>query len=152
MGLVIGAQLFTISAMNVNQPGLDLYDAVRKHNIDQVKKLIKYGAPINFIHPTEIDHWTPLQVASYFGDMNIVEALVKAGADLELRNKDGETALFAAVTRRQGEKGQLEIIKFLVSKGAKVDVVTNNGSTPLSEARKNNLRTVVEFLTQNGAK
>jgi len=36
---------------------------------------------------------TPLHIAAYYGQKDIVEALLKAGADLKLTDKNGKTPL-----------------------------------------------------------
>ncbi|CAG10951.1 unnamed protein product, partial [Tetraodon nigroviridis] len=46
--------------------------------------------------------WTPLHLASYFGHKDVVEELLKAGADVNLPNNIGDTALHkAAFTGRK---------------------------------------------------
>uniref|UniRef100_A0AAQ4NQQ8 Oxysterol binding protein like 1A n=1 Tax=Gasterosteus aculeatus aculeatus TaxID=481459 RepID=A0AAQ4NQQ8_GASAC len=46
--------------------------------------------------------WTPLHLASYFGHKDVVEELLKVGADVNLPNNVGDTALHkAAFTGRK---------------------------------------------------
>lgn len=40
--------------------------------------------------------WTPLMNASYCGDTEIVELLIEAGADQNIKNDNGRTALYYA--------------------------------------------------------
>jgi len=49
----------------------------------------------------------------YAEELEVVRVLVNAGADLTIKNKDGETALVMA---RKGE--QTEVVKLLESRGA----------------------------------
>jgi uncharacterized protein len=61
------------------------------------------------------EHDTPLFLAATRGDLEAVQRLVAAGADVNLENKTGETPLFAAV-----ERGSLEITRLLLDAGADV--------------------------------
>lgn len=51
--------------------------------------------------------WTPLLLASYFGHKDVVEELLKAGADVNLSNNIGDTSLHkAAFTGRKRRRGR----------------------------------------------
>ena len=54
------------------------------------------------------DGWTALMHASLFGYIEIVKELIKAGANLNIQDVDGETAL-----DRAKEKGFDDIVEFL---------------------------------------
>uniref|UniRef100_A0A8C5PEM3 Uncharacterized protein n=1 Tax=Leptobrachium leishanense TaxID=445787 RepID=A0A8C5PEM3_9ANUR len=50
--------------------------------------------------------WTPLHLACYFGHVQVVEDLLKAGADVNVLNDMGDTPLHkAAFTGRQVKSG-----------------------------------------------
>jgi len=55
--------------------------------------------------------------------------LTDLGADLEIRNKYGATAVFAAC-----EKGYYTILKKLVTSGADPEICNNNSTSPISVA------------------
>ena len=57
------------------------------------------AAAIDLNHP-DIIGYTPLMTASYHGHTEVVRVLLAAGADKDLRNKKGKTALDLAI----GEK------------------------------------------------
>ena len=61
--------------------------------------------------------------ACSFGKTEIAKALIDAGADLNLKNNDGSTALITAAFF-----GQKEIVKYLLEKGADKTAVNNHGS------------------------
>lgn len=60
------------------------------------------------------DQTEALLGASRVGDLQKVEALLSAGADVNAKDKDGRTALMAA-----SGKGHRSIVKLLEEKGAK---------------------------------
>lgn len=77
-----------------------------------------------------------------------VKNLVEGGADLEQRNKKGETPLVYAIKNRR-----LEVVKYLVEKGADINAKSNYGRQPLGFAiyTKRN-QEVVNYLKSVGAK
>ena len=66
-------------------------------------------------------HW-----AAKAGKTEVVEELVKAGADVNVTNKVGNTALCEATIQ-----GHLEMVKLLVKAGANLDTRDYEGRTPL---------------------
>ena len=78
---------------------------------DVVASLAAAGAKINLADKSGN---TPLHYVSGNGDQKMVELLVEYGADLNSRNKKGETALTIAVQRKQ-----TGIADFLRSHGAR---------------------------------
>lgn len=88
-----------------------------------------------------------LQVAAANGHAGIVTALLAAGADANLINKEGNSPLhWACVT------GQLECVKLLVETG-KADVSLRNkaGRTPLDEAYDRGHSAVFDYLADQSA-
>lgn len=102
-----------------------------------VKELLEAGA-----YP-ELGNWTtPLEAAAIEGYIEIVELLLNAGADVNLRVEDGNTALMSAAAL-----GHFEVVKRLVETGADVDARTRSGGdTPLSLALNNARQDVVKYL------
>lgn len=82
------------------------------------------------------DDWTPLMyvaAGSFFGDVSVlIDALVKAKADVEAKNNYGQTALMLAA--REGRNDQLDA---LIRNGAKVDAKDGDGWTALMLAAFN---------------
>lgn len=95
--------------------------------------------------PTELhDEWgkeTPLIRAAEGNHPQIVELLVKFGADLENRDNPGDTALQTACNW-----GNLEVLQKLVEMGAKVDTCNTHSETPLTGALKNDKTECLEYL------
>ena len=71
-----------------------------------------------------------------------------AGADLDMANKNGWTAVYLAVAKK-GES--LEALRFLVSAGAYLDKADNDGCTPAGRAAQTNKPAVLRFLAEAGA-
>ena len=74
------------------------------NKIKAVAALISHGADVN---ARMEEDWTPLMLASYYGNAKVVEALLDAGADKELKatsgRREGNTALDIARDVNKGE-------------------------------------------------
>ncbi|XP_076676943.1 uncharacterized protein LOC143373497 [Andrena cerasifolii] len=116
-----------------------LHWAAINYNLDVVKYSIKNGYNVNAVNELEA---TPLHLASLHGNLHVVEFLTKEkGVDINAVDKNNFTTLtFAAV------KGYVEIVKILLSNGARVDIGTDEGATPLHYAALNGHKNVVEIL------
>jgi cytohesin len=89
-----------------------------------------------------------LHVAAKSGLKEIVEFLLKNGADVNSKSADiSATPLHVAT-----EKGYRDVIEVLLQKGADVDArTTDHGATPLHVATEKGYRDVIEVLLQKGA-
>jgi ankyrin repeat protein len=82
-----------------------LHDAVQKHDMDQITRLLESGADPNI--PDALDHLPlnyggsyPLHYAVEQGSVEIVELLLKYGANPNLRNGDQELPIEVAQNQR----------------------------------------------------
>jgi ankyrin repeat protein len=76
------------------------------------------------------DDRTPLMAAAQYGVQEGVEALVRAGADVDLQNSMGVTALMIAVTY-----GHTNVVSFLLDhSGAKPELLDATGVSALQRA------------------
>lgn len=88
---------------------------------------------------------TPLMYAALYGDSDSVRRLLAAGADPNLKNDAGATALMWAV-------GDLEKTRLLVDHGADVNARSDNGRTPLMIAASHHGSTpILQLLLDHGA-
>lgn len=88
---------------------LAVYIACETGNSIILDMLLKAGFSFN----TCFNDRSPLHIASTFKEPNLVEILLKAGADVNFKTKNGDTPLdFAAAA------GQFKIVKFLLQAGA----------------------------------
>jgi ankyrin repeat protein/serine/threonine protein kinase len=100
----------------VNEDGRTcLYFACMSENLKMISLLLDNGAD-----PKILDNWQSEALgtaAFYFPNVEIVKLLLKAGSRLDLVNIWGNTPLFNAC-----ESGNVEVARYLMGKGAKVDL------------------------------
>jgi ankyrin repeat protein len=87
-----------------------------------------------------------LREAAYENDLAAVEAFLAAGADLEARDADGDTALHMAAIQADSA-----VISALVVAGADVNARSKRGETPLFHAAENGNLPAVLALIAAGA-
>jgi cytohesin len=80
------------------------------------------------------------------GDLDGARAALDAGADPDLADRYGITALLRAAGR-----GDLDVVELLLARGARVDKSSDQGNTPLMLAAARGHRAVVARLLQAGA-
>ena len=86
------------------------------------------------------------------GDPKVVQELLDQGANVNIQNSKGQTALHCAT-----KAGFVGLVKILLAHGANVNAQDNNGDTPLHAACKstikdqNRLQHVVELIGAAGA-
>ena len=96
---------------------MEFIHAIDNNDIEYVNHLIN-NTDVNVDsapYPTEN---TALNYAAIYNNLDIVKLLVKAGANLEIVNEDGETPLYNAALH-----GNIEIVKFLIESGANINAV-----------------------------
>jgi len=89
---------------------------------------------------------TPLLTAIYHGDLQAVDRLIAAGADVRAANREGVTPLAMASL-----DGDLPIIDRLLKAGADAKARGPNGETPLMLAARNGRVDVIRRLVAAGA-
>jgi len=129
-----------------------LYAAMKTREFDVVKFLLKRGADPNAV--TKLGS-TPFLLASEICDLDVIEACVEASADLDFApsgpdadnlNITGQTALFMATL-----KDRVDVVKFLIRKGAQVNVQNRYGVSPLLLCAESGNFELVKALVDAGA-
>ncbi|MHC4662897.1 MAG: ankyrin repeat domain-containing protein [Planctomycetota bacterium] len=89
---------------------------------------------------------TPLCVAALYNNMNIAEILIDYGANVNLKDDIGFTVLHELMYVRTVSK---EMITFLLRKGANINALSNNNTTPLDHALGDEIK---NLLRSHGGK
>jgi ankyrin repeat protein len=142
---------------------LALASAARSGQIDAVRILIAYGAnpnadlskllvtgSIGNISARKLGAGSVLISAATSGNPEVVREILRYHPNLEERDEDGRTALFAAggYQYRDVHGARVECVRLLVEAGADVNPRDNEGDTPLHETF---LTDVEEELLKLGA-
>ncbi|KAJ9457220.1 hypothetical protein DIPPA_23260 [Diplonema papillatum] len=119
------------------------YDACARGHSEVVEKILPGIKPAQL---DEQDHCnaSALSAASASGCAKLVRLLINAGAQLELRNNYGDTALIRACS----EEGREEVVKELIKANAEVDAADQNGKTCLMRACGLDGPAVVQILIE----
>ena len=83
-------------------------------------------------------------MAAQEGNLETVEVLLKAGANMEAKDNEGRTPLHLAVAA-----GKLETIDALITAGADTTIKNNKGETPFQLTNNDAIKAL---LLQAGAK
>jgi ankyrin repeat protein len=99
--------------------------------IQVARLLLEHGADIN---AQDKDKTTPLHLASYYGNLAIVPALIYNGANVSAKNSLGQTPLHkisrGAVCFSEFDGAHWHVVELLVGHGAEANVQDSNGATP----------------------
>jgi ankyrin repeat protein len=120
----------------------ELYDAIRKNDIQKVEKILNSGIDIN----PSTKHWTPLMIAVLRSNITMVDMFLKKGAYINARNNKGQTPLHIAA-----RWGKPEIVEYLIDKGANIEARDWLSWTPLMWASLRGREEVVKILLKYGA-
>uniref|UniRef100_A0A672JYK6 Oxysterol-binding protein n=1 Tax=Sinocyclocheilus grahami TaxID=75366 RepID=A0A672JYK6_SINGR len=118
----------------------------RNGNLEGIQKLlmskIKEEAKIdiNCKGKSKSNHgWTPLHLACYFGHRDVVEALLKAGADVNLPNNVGDTPLHKAAFT-----GRKEVVMLLLQYDACASVINGMAQIPKDITQSAEIKSMLE--------
>ncbi|KAJ5366647.1 hypothetical protein N7541_000588 [Penicillium brevicompactum] len=80
---------------------------------------------------------SPLHLVERQARIETIQKLLKAGANIEIRDALGQTPLFKAVTYSPAWKGKIDLFKTLIEQGARLDTRDNAGRTLLHQVVDN---------------
>src|SRR5579862_4013066 len=151
------------------------YSAIRENNLTQLKALLDQKASAGTADDHEI---TPLMYAADIGSVEAMRLLLDRGADVNIQNAFGSTALMWSASdpakvhllldrgadvnavARSGRTALIvaaftnpsaEVVRALIAKGAKVGVMDSRHVTPLNAATFGNDTATVRLLVEAGA-
>jgi hypothetical protein len=105
-----------------NERANEITSVIRSGNYDEAKRLISIAG----INITDGYGRTPLINCVLNGDSDLVSWLIDQGADVNLQDKAGYSALHFA-----GQERAVEIASILLSKGANPNLIDIHGNSPL---------------------
>ncbi len=139
--LIVCSPIFSAQQREIDR---EFLNAVEQKDIPKITSLLKQGANIDAQEP--INGYFALQYAINWPDVALVKLLLDKGANVDLHDKGGRTALTAAAGR--GGPVNLAIVKLLIEKGANIHA--DNDSAIINAAREADPE-VVRLLLANGA-
>jgi ankyrin len=122
----------------------------QEDGVRAARLLLNCGANVN---SRRNDHQTPLHVASYFGNTEIVRLLLDHGADLEAATGNtGEKPLHkVSYGKYRSQEGGVRVTHLLLDLGADVNTRRNDHQTPLHLASYYGNVEIVRLLLDHGA-
>jgi ankyrin repeat protein len=125
----------------------------KKSRLKTITKLLELGADPNVLHQQDM---TAIMCAAKLGTsegwkaaVDNCKVLINSGANVNLANTAGETALMLA-----SEAGNIKLVSLLIKSGADVNAINKVGDSPLSYANRAqaNKNDIVKSLENAGAK
>lgn len=147
-------------------PSLNVFVSAAKNNrkhsliescelglLDTVKVLVQKEISIN---PKYLKKSTLLFVATENGHLDIVKYLVSMGANLKIKDTNGNKILYYAINSKNKLNNQwvenVNLVTFLIEKGAKCNLKNKYGETLLMNACSRDYLKIAQLLVENGAK
>jgi len=108
----------------------DLFDAVGDGDLDKVQSIVNGTSSLDETAPLSVDSQdhegnTALSEAACYGEAEIVEFLLDAGAHPDTRNDQGRTPLWRATYN-----GHEAVVQFLLENGADATIESHEGVPP----------------------
>ena len=131
-----------------------LFSACKNGNIEDVEHLISKGCNIDVEVKGEFEvngtmhKVTPLWCAAVSGHLNVVQALLKYGANIDAVSDSGSTPLRSTCFRIR-ITDNLDMVKLLVQHGADIQKANHSGGTCLINSIQS--YELCKFLLENGA-
>lgn len=121
-------------------------NGIDRRNFKYLQYLVSNGVDINARY--DVSKKTPLMDAvRYPGNLEVVKFMFNNGADISLRDRNGNTVLLMAVFAQK-----LNVVEFLLANGADINSRNNDGLAPLSIAEKQGFSAMIKLLKKHGAK
>ena len=141
----LGVDLPEIKEVNLPKYSIDgFFSVISKGNVDKVKEYLDNGLDIE-CRNSEGD--TPLIWASIYGQSEVVDLLLKHGA-----NPDVESNLYCIIPLiKASARGYKEIVDLLLKHGANPNIKDKYGETSIYMASRYGYKDIVDLLLKYGA-
>lgn len=140
VGLAEALLSYKNKVVSVTDADIDPYGALSvaamRQCVDMIRLLLKHGANVNYKGPQGL--MPPLIVACQAGRLPCVQTLVEAGADMKSRGQAGFSCLHTALF-----SGDVDLVQYLLSRGADPNVKDDIGRSPLFYACLNPLFSMI---------
>ncbi|EAA05854.4 AGAP009521-PA, partial [Anopheles gambiae str. PEST] len=122
--------------------------AIRNGNLRMLELLLRRGVDVNSAPLCFINAFcqTALHVCVERDQVEMARDLIRAGAQINAKNRTGATPLHLAVQR-----GNVRLVQLLLDHKCSIDELNYNGETPLIRAVVSNNLPLVRILLNNGA-
>lgn len=140
------AQHIDVNWTGIAEPAL--FYAVWKDHFPTAKLLLEAGAKTSLPAQAGRNRPTILTLAMLDGDMPLFDFLVAHGADINERNKAGDSVLIMTML----ENFSADLFQHLFDQGADPNLADNDGLTPLILVVENQGIPALRLLLQHGAK
>ena len=118
--------------------------SIKRGDVEATKSFLAEGMSPNA--RDRWDHYTALMTASNYGHVEIVSILLDSGADIDGRNRNGNTSLMQAAS-----SGHADVVRFLLAKGADVNAKSEDDDTALMYAVWDGHIEIVKILLDRDA-
>ena len=133
----------------LHQVSSGLYES-REDGVRVAELLLAHGTEVDT--RSNLNHWTPLHVASQHGKIEIVRLLLDRGATVNAEAKHGEKPLHFVLYRKHNSQEEgVRIAQLLLERGADVNTRRNDHLTPLHLATEFGNLEIVRLLLDYGA-
>ena len=125
---------------------LTIFEAAATGKINNILRLLARDPQL--VNAYAEDGFQALGLASYFGHLDVVDYLVKAGAPI---NSPSRNELNAAPIQSAAAAGHVKIVELLLKYGADANIREQGGYTPLHAAAQNGDLEMIRALIYGGA-
>jgi hypothetical protein len=154
LGQLDAAKALIKAGANLNALDSERYDMITiaavANNLAMMNLAIASGGDAKLM--TSPYDGTALIASAHLGHVEVVRALIKAGAPLDHINNLKWTALIEAIVLGDGGKNHQLIVQDLIKAGADINLPDGQGDTPLKLAHQRGYTVMIKMLAAAGAK